>query len=88
VDELKARQQLYIGFGNTLTRAFELAVTPLLFGGAGYLLDRWLGILPVLTIIFTLLCLVGLGARMYYGYEADMQAQEANAPWARRHGAP
>jgi F0F1-type ATP synthase assembly protein I len=84
VDELKARQQLYNGFGDTLSRAFELAVMPFLFGGLGYLLDRWLGIVPVLTIILTLMCLVGLGVRMYYGYEADMRAHEANAPWGRR----
>jgi len=83
VDDRKARQELYNGFGDALARGFELAVMPLLFGGIGFLLDRWLGLLPVMTIVLTLFCLVGLGVRMYYGYDAEMKAHERNAPWAR-----
>ena len=50
----------YNGFGESLSRAFELAVTPAVFGVAGYALDRWLGILPVLTIIFFVLAVTTL----------------------------
>jgi F0F1-type ATP synthase assembly protein I len=84
VDDLKARQDLYNGFGDTLAKGFELAVTPVLFGGIGYLLDRYFGLTPVLTLVLFVLSVVGLGVRMYYGYVAEMEAHESNAPWARR----
>lgn len=83
-DDLKGRQQLYQGFGDTLARGFELAMTPVIFGGGGWLLDRWLGITPVLTIVFVFVAVAGLGVKMYYGYEAAMQAHERHAAWAPR----
>jgi F0F1-type ATP synthase assembly protein I len=83
VDDLKAKQDLYNGFGDTLAKGFELAVTPVLFGGIGYVLDRFLGVTPVLTLVLFVLSVVGLGVRMYYGYVAEMEAHELNAPWAR-----
>ena len=73
----------YNGFGESMSRAFELAVTPAVFGVAGYALDRWLGILPTLTIVFFLLAVVGLFVRMYCGYEQRMREHEAAGPWAR-----
>jgi len=78
--------ELYNGAGEGLSRAFELAVTPAIFGGFGYLLDRWLGLTPVLTIVFFLVAMVGLMARMYYGYEAKMAEHEAAGPWAGKKG--
>jgi F0F1-type ATP synthase assembly protein I len=41
--EQRARRELNNGFGDALSRAFELAATPAIFGGIGWLLDRWLG---------------------------------------------
>ncbi len=81
---LTQRRELYQGFGDTLAVAFELAITPVIIGLMGYGLDRWLGTLPILTIIFVLLAIVGLSARMWYGYDARMKVHEANGPWARR----
>ncbi len=80
--------ELYNGAGEGLSRAFELALTPALIGGLGYLLDRWLGIVPVLTIIFFLVAMAGLMARMYYGYDARMKEHEAASPWAGSQGTP
>lgn len=77
------RQELYNGFGNGLALAFELALAPVIFGLMGYGLDRWLDTLPVFTIIGALLCVVGLGARQFYGYDAQMKVHEAAGPWAR-----
>lgn len=74
--------ELYNGAGEGMSRAFELAVTPALIGGFGYLLDRWLGLTPVLTIIFFLVAMVGLVARIFYGYDAHMKQHEAQGPWA------
>jgi len=48
------------GFGDGLAKAFELVLTPALFGLAGFGLDRWLGLTPLLTIVLTVwaLCVV------------------------------
>ena len=78
--------ELYNGAGEGLSRAFELAVTPAIIGGFGYLLDRWLGLLPVLTIVFFLVAVAGVITRMYYGYDAKMKEHEAAAPWAPKQG--
>ncbi|MGH3851337.1 MAG: hypothetical protein ACRDRT_16885 [Pseudonocardiaceae bacterium] len=73
---------LYRGFSNALFSAFEFALTPTIFGGIGYLLGRWLGLVSVLTVGFFLLGVIGVFARMWYGYAADMKAHEAQGPWA------
>lgn len=75
-------RDLYNGFGNGLSRAFELAVTPAVFGGIGYLLDRRFDMVPVFTIALLVLALVGMFVRMWYGYDAEMKAHEATGPWA------
>ncbi|MDQ4069583.1 MAG: AtpZ/AtpI family protein [Actinomycetota bacterium] len=80
--------ELYNGFGEGLSRAFELALTPAIIGGLGYLLDRWLGLLPLFTIVFFLVAMVGLIARMWYGYDARMKEHESAGPWARAAPAP
>jgi len=74
--------ELYNGAGEGLSRAFELALTPAIIGGFGYLLDRWLGLVPVLTIIFFLVAMAGLMARMYYAYDAKMKEHESESHWA------
>ena len=78
--------ELYNGAGEGMSRAFELALTPAIIGGLGYLLDRWLGLLPVFTIVFFLVAMGGLVARMYYSYDAQMKDHEAASPWARSEG--
>ncbi len=55
-----------------LVRAVELVVTPLLFAGAGLLADRWLGTMPVLTVLFGVLALVGKVLAEWYRYGAQM----------------
>ena len=74
---------LYNGAGEGMNRAFELALTPAIIGGFGYLLDRWLGLVPVLTIVFFLIAMAGLIARMWFDYDARMKVHEASGPWAR-----
>ncbi len=75
--------ELYRGFGDTLARAFELTLTPMIFGAGGYGLDRWLGTRPTFTILLALLAVVGLFARSWYSYDRTMRALEASGPWAR-----
>jgi hypothetical protein len=80
------KNEIYRGFGDGLARAFELAVTPVIFGAGGYALDRWLGIVPVFTTVFVLMAVIGLLLRIWYGYVYRMQALEASGPWADRSG--
>ena len=82
MDLLREKRELNNGFGNALSRAFEIAVTPAVFGGFGYGLDRWLGIVPVLTIVLLVFGLAGMFVRLWYGYDRDMRAEDAKAPWA------
>jgi F0F1-type ATP synthase assembly protein I len=79
--------ELYKGFNESFGRAIELAATPVLFGAAGWWLDHRFGLFPVLTVLLVVLCLIGMGARMYYAYEASMQAHEAAAVWGRKPAA-
>jgi hypothetical protein len=84
VDNLREKRELYNGFGNALSRAFELVVTPLIFGLGGHFLDGALGTGPAFTIALVVLCLAGLFARFWYAYDAEMRAHDRAAPWGRR----
>jgi F0F1-type ATP synthase assembly protein I len=84
LDNLKARQELHNGFGDTMSRGVELVAVPFLFGLFGYVIDRVFGIVPVFTIVFALVGLFGVAIQSYYAYKAAMEVHEANGPWARR----
>jgi F0F1-type ATP synthase assembly protein I len=81
--DLAARQETYQGFGDTLAVAFELAITPFVFGLIGYGLDRWLGVVPLFTLVLVLFCIAGLSVRVWFDYDTRMKAHEARGPWAR-----
>jgi F0F1-type ATP synthase assembly protein I len=57
------------------TLGYTFAFSVLMFAGAGYLLDRWLGWIPVLTIIGTL---TGAGLAFVWVY-ARVRQDEADA---------
>lgn len=76
------RRGLYNTFGTAWSSAFETALAPLLVAGIGWLLDRWLGTFPALTIVFLLIGAAGAGARLFYAYRTKMELEEANRPWA------
>lgn len=81
--DLRDRQDLYNGFGNGLSRAFELALTPAVFGGLGFLLDSWIGTTPLFTIVLLFFAVAGVGYMTWFRYEAEMQEKEQEAVWAR-----
>ncbi len=72
------------GFGDGMSRAFELVVTPLLFGLLGFGIDRAAGTSPVFVIALSAFGVVGTFVRMWLGYDAEMRAHEATGPWAER----
>ena len=82
--EQRDRQALYNGAGNAWSLAFEIPLTVFLFGLGGWALDHWAGTFPLFSLILVLFAVAGLGVRTYYSYAAQMRAEEANAPWARR----
>jgi hypothetical protein len=78
------RQALYNGFGNAWSLAFEIPLTVFIFGLGGWALDHWLDMFPVFSLALVVFSVAGLGVRIYYRYAAQMDAEEANAPWARK----
>lgn len=82
--ELVQRRETYRGYGDTMTRAFEFVLVPVIFGAVGWALDRWLGIAPVLMLALGAVAVVGLFARAWYGYDDAMRAHEAELPSATR----
>ena len=74
--------------GDGLARAFELAVTPMVFGAFGYLLDAWLHTRPLFMIVLVVLSLVGISIRMWFGYDQEMRQHEAKAAWAGSRSDP
>jgi F0F1-type ATP synthase assembly protein I len=81
--DLRERRELMNGFGDGLAVAFELAITPVVFGALGYLLDRWLGLVPLFTIVLLVFGLVGMFLKMWFTYDNRMKAEEAEAVWAK-----
>lgn len=75
--DLAERRELNNGFGNTLARSFEFAVTPMIFAAAGFGLDRWLGTSVVFTIALLVFGLSGVVIRWYYDYSQRIDALES-----------
>lgn len=66
------------------TRGLELAITPVVFGGAGWLLDGWLGTGPWLAFALAAFALVATVAKMWFAYDSEMRRLESAGRWARR----
>ena len=76
MDLLRGKRQLHRGFGDSLARAFELAVTTLIFFGIGWALDAWLGTTPWFMIGLSLFALVGQFIKLWYAYDIEMRQHE------------
>ena len=74
--------------GDESARGIELAVTPLVFGGIGWLVDGRLGTGPWLALAFAAFALVGTIAKMWFTYDAQMRELESSGRWARRSDQP
>ena len=81
--EQAQRRHLNQGFGASLNNAFEIAMIPVLFAGVGWLLDAVLGTGPVFLAILAVLGLTGTVAKLYYGYNREMDEMEQAGPWRR-----
>lgn len=81
------RRDLWQGFGDGLTQAFEMAVTPILFALLGVFLDGQFGTRPLLTVILAVFAMVGAFLRTWYHYLNRVQAIEDGKVWHRRAAA-
>jgi F0F1-type ATP synthase assembly protein I len=81
--DLRDRQATYNGFGNALSLAVEMVVTPFLFGLIGFFIDGRAGTRPLFTIVFAAFAIVGMAVRTYYGYRDAMAREEEGKPWTR-----
>ena len=63
--------------------AIEFAMITALFFGAGWLVDNWLGTIPLFMIVFTVLAAVGLFAKSKYRYDEKMERLDAERRGAR-----
>ena len=84
---LDDKRDLWNGFGDGLARAFEFAVTPAIFAGIGLVIDRRIGLFPVLTIGLLVFSLVGMFIKLWFTYDAQMRSIEEQGAW-RRSSAP
>jgi F0F1-type ATP synthase assembly protein I len=82
--DLREKRALNNGFGEALSRAFEFAVTPVIFGFIGHLLDMRLGTSPALLLVLAGFAVVGMFVKLWYAYDADMKVHESARLWARK----
>lgn len=82
MSDLDEKRDLNRGFGDGMSRAFEIAVTPIVFGALGYGIDAIAGTAPAFTIALAAFAVVGMFVRLWYGYDAEMRAHESTSPWA------
>jgi F0F1-type ATP synthase assembly protein I len=80
------RRELNNGFGDALSRAFDLAVTPLVFGFFGWLLDRWLGTTPLFMLVLGLTTLTYMFWKMWSQYDAKMREHDEHIAEIRSGG--
>ena len=71
------------GFGDGLSQAVGMVVTPTFFVLLGVFLDGRFGTRPVLAIVLGVLSTAGVFASTYYEYKAKMDQAEEVKPWAR-----
>jgi F0F1-type ATP synthase assembly protein I len=81
--EQDERRKLNQGFGAALSNAFEIAMIPLVFAGAGWLVDQMVGTRWVFTAILAVLGLTGTFVKLYYRYSYQMLQLEESGPWRR-----
>lgn len=84
MDQQRGQRELYNGFGDGLSLAFEIALTPAIFAGLGFLADRHFGLFPVFTLSLLLFAVVGNFVRLWIRYDAQMKVHEAEGAWAKK----
>lgn len=88
VFDLRTRQDLNRGFNDALGRGIDLALTPVVFGAIGWLIDRVAGTSPLFTFIVAAIGVLGVAVKMKLGYDRDMSAFDDTAATRPRQVQP
>ncbi len=80
--DVSQRRQLRRDFDNQ-SGSFELALGPVFFAAIGFALDKWLGLLPLFTLVLFAFGAIGTVVKLWLGYDREMKQHEEVAPWAR-----
>ncbi|MGI8664265.1 MAG: hypothetical protein ACR2LQ_13810 [Acidimicrobiales bacterium] len=75
--DLQGRRELNQGFGDSLARAFELVLTPVLMGAIGWFVDSRIGTKPFVALGLFLFTVVYLFWKLFARYDSAMKAKEA-----------
>ena len=65
-------REVNTGLGDGLATAFEMVVTPLIFGFLGFLVDRWLGTKPIFMLVFALFVFGYMIWKLVNKYNTDL----------------
>lgn len=71
------------GYGDAMGRGLELALTLVVMGGIGWLVDRVVGTYPLFLVIFSVLGFAGISAKLWLGYDLEMRKHDQDAIWAK-----
>lgn len=77
------RQKMNRGYSDGMSRAFEVALVPVVFGGLGWLVDSALGTKPAFLLAFVIFAVVGMFLRIWIRYNNEMAQEEAGKVWNR-----
>jgi F0F1-type ATP synthase assembly protein I len=88
VFDLRTKQDLNRGFSDALGRGIDLALTPVVFGLVGWLIDRAAGTSPVFTILVATIGVVGTAVKIKLGYDKEMAEHTTGAASTPRQVAP
>lgn len=74
--DLSAKRELNNGFGNALSTAAELAITPALLALIGWQIDRWVGTSPLFLIVLFTFTIGYVGWKQFRAYDETMSRHE------------
>jgi F0F1-type ATP synthase assembly protein I len=74
--DLRERRELDNGIGDAFSRAFELVLTPAVFGFFGYLLDGRLGTRPLFMFVFFVFVLGYILWKQFVLYSKAMDEEQ------------
>ena len=82
--ERRDRRDTWHGYSNAFSQAFEIVATLVIFVLIGLWIDGRADTRPLFTVAFAMFAVVGLGARTYYSYKAQVARDEEGKPWLHK----
>lgn len=86
--DLRTKQDLNRGFNDALGRGIDLALTPVVFGLIGWLVDRAAGTSPLFTFVIAGIGLAGTVVKIKLGYDREMSAYDGQPATTPRQVLP